>query len=130
MTLEEKYEALKENEYFQYFSIKSEWENRNKSPEQLKAEYNQQKTLHAANTERYENPFVNIQSFEMKHFNQFNKNDHIVIQEKIDGSNAHVVREGDSFQAFSNHLVLNEVQNLQGFYFWVKEHYQQIPQSN
>lgn len=127
MTLEEKYEALKENEYFQYFSIKSEWENRNKSPEQLKAEYNQQKTLHAANTERYENPFVNIQSFEMKHFNQFNKNDHIVIQEKIDGSNAHVVREGDSFQAFSNHLVLNEVQNLQGFYFWVKEHYQQIP---
>ena len=93
----------------------------------MKAEFNQQKTLHVANTERYENRFMNILSFEMKHFRFFNRGDRIVIQEKIDGSNTHVIRTGNSFSAFSNRLVLNEVQNLQGFYFWAKEHYQQIP---
>lgn len=70
---------------------------------------------------------MNIQSFEMKHFRLFSKGEHIVIQEKIDGSNAHVVKECDSFTAFSNKLVLNEVQHLQGFYFWVEQHYRQIP---
>ncbi len=127
MTLEKRYKALQGNPYFQYFSIKSEWENRNKSPEQLKEEFSRQKILHAENTKRYENPFMNIQSFEMKYFNQFNKGDHVVIQEKIDGSNSHIVKQQASFTAFSNHLVLNEVQNLQGFYFWAKEHYRQIP---
>lgn len=127
MTLEEKYKALQDNPYFKYFSIKSEWENKNKSPEQLKAEFSKQKILHATNTERYENPFMNIPSFEMKHFRFFSRCDYVVIQEKIDGSNSHIIRTDDSFTTFSNHLVLNEVQNLQGFYFWAKEHYLQIP---
>ncbi len=57
MTLEEKYKALQSNPYFKYFSIKSEWENKNKSPEQLKAEFSKQKILHAENTKRCKNPF-------------------------------------------------------------------------
>lgn len=48
---------MQDNHYFQYFSIKSEWENKDKSPEQLKAKFRKQKTLHAENTKRYKNPF-------------------------------------------------------------------------
>lgn len=49
------------------------------------------------------------------------KGDDIVIQEKIDGSNASFKREGNKVLAFSQNSQLDESNNLGGFYQWVQD---------
>lgn len=57
----------------------------------------------------------------------FDKDDDIVIQEKVDGSNSHIIANETGFESYSNNCILNENNHLKGFYFWCKEHYKQIP---
>lgn len=52
----------------------------------------------------------------------FEVGDHIVIQEKVDGSNAAIAYDSDTGKlvAFSRNQELNEVNTLNGFYNWVQ----------
>lgn len=52
----------------------------------------------------------------------FEVGDHIVIQEKVDGSNAAIAYDSDTDKlvAFSRKQELNEVNTLNGFYNWVQ----------
>ena len=54
--------------------------------------------------------------------NGFEVGDHIVIQEKIDGSNAAIAYDSDTGKlvAFSRKQELNELNTLNGFYNWVQ----------
>jgi ATP-dependent RNA circularization protein (DNA/RNA ligase family) len=51
---------------------------------------------------------------------QFEKDDRIVVYEKLDGANASFVRIGDELVAFSRNTRLDESNNLRGFHQFVK----------
>lgn len=104
--------SLKDNAYYQYFGV----ENSMNEIENIKE-----------HIVRYDNKYVNIHNYEMQYVEVFCKEDDIVVQEKIDGSNAHIVVNELGFTCFSHKCILNQINNLKGFYFWCEEHYKQIP---
>lgn len=121
------YEKLKDNPYFEYFNIKKQYDRMNLTSEELVTEFENSNQEKASFVERYENPFMNIPSFENKLFHMFSKGDSIVVQEKIDGSNTHIRVSGETFQCYSNNCILNDNNHLQGFWYWCKDHYTQVP---
>lgn len=121
------YEALKDNPYFDYFQVKKNEELKGLSKEEILALFEKEKRELESYKCRYENPFMNIPNFEQKFFYMFEKGDHIIIHEKIDGSNAHInVQDEDSFTCYSSKNLLNEKLHLSGFYFWCKDHFKQV----
>lgn len=74
----------------------------------------------------YENPFMHILHFEEKYFNAFQKGDNILIQEKIDGANSHIIIDNGVPIAYGNHYILNDWNHNQGFYYWVQNNYKKI----
>lgn len=126
-TIEETYNLLKDNQYFDYFPIKSQYENKDIPREILIEQYKEEKEKMQPYMIKYDNPFMHILHFEPKHFDAFHKGDSIVIQEKIDGSNAHFHISNGSFISYGNNYILNEHNHLCGFYYWVKENWKKVP---
>ena len=125
-SLEEIYNGLLTNPFFEYFSIKKAYERRNLTEDELKVLYKEEMALREGKMNRYENPFMHILHFSDEYFDCFAKEDEIVIQEKIDGSNTHFVTNGVDFTAYGNNFILNEVNDLQGYYFWVEKEYKKV----
>ena len=120
-TLEQQYELLKENPYFEYFGIEKEIELRKLTKEQMYAEFRKSNAEMAPYMVKYTNPYFHIPHLETKHFSFFKTGDMISIQEKIDGSNAHFTVEENGFDCRSNGCILNEHNHLKGFYFYVAD---------
>ena len=118
--------SLKENPYYKYFGIDESTERM--SEEEFLAYRQKQAAFIKQHVVKYENPYVNINYFEKRYIDMFDKDDDIIIQEKIDGSNAHLVVDGAGFDCYSNNCILNECNNLNGFFFWCEEHYRQVPE--
>ena len=112
--VEELYHMLKSNLYFQYFRVKEQYERRDMSREELLELYRKENERQAAYMEGYENPFMNIMNYEDKLFSMFSRDDSIVVQEKIDGCNAHLKVLDDTFKCYGNRYILNEYHHLQG----------------
>ena len=127
--LQKEYMRLKDRPCFQYLDLKRQYELRNLSKEERKALFMAEKQKMAPYMERYENLFVKIPNFEESLFDMNGHSEYVVIQEKIDGSNAHLKVDGLRFQCFGNNFVLNEQNHLQGFWFWRREHYHQVPET-
>lgn len=121
------YEKLKGNKYFEFFEVKKKHDREGLSKEELYKEYDKEIVELEPYKDKYENPFMHIKSFEDKLFSMFSQSDEIVIQEKIDGSNTHITVEDNSFKCYSSNFILNEKVNLQGFWYWCKDHYMQVP---
>lgn len=126
--LQKEYMRLKDQPCFQYLDLKRQYELRNLSKEERKALFMAEKQKMDPYMERYENLFVKIPNFEESLFDMNGHSEHVVIQEKIDGSNAHLNVDGPRFQCFGNNYILNEQNHLQGFWFWCREHYHQVPE--
>ena len=122
------YEKLKDNPYIEYFDVKKKYDRRDMLREELREEYMHENERMKLYMNRYDNPFMNIPSYEDKMFRMFSKGDDIVIQEKIDGSNTHINVTGDGYTCYSNNYILNENNHLQGFWYWCRDHYVQVPQ--
>jgi hypothetical protein len=127
MTSEELYDLLKDTEYFEYFPISNYYNESTLTREELIERYNKEMAEHEKDVILYNNPYVNILNFESKYISSFAKGDHIVVQEKIDGSNSHIIVTEDGFKAFSSKRELNDYFNNQGFYFWAKKNYIKVP---
>ena len=127
--LREEYMRLKDQPCFQYLELKRLYELRNLSKEERKSLFMTEKQNMVPYMERYENLFVKIPNFEERLFDMNGRSEHVVIQEKIDGSNAHLNVNGLQFQCFGNNYILNEKNHLQGFWFWCQEHYRQVPET-
>lgn len=128
MTLEEKYTLLKDNPYFDYFSIKKEYECQGLTREELLTIWKQEEEKLKPFMWRYENPFMKIRHFDEKYFNFYNLYDNIIIQEKIDGSNTHVnVSDINTFKAYGQNFELNEMNHLNGFWYYMRDNYRKIP---
>lgn len=67
--------------------------------------------------------YMDIEVFREKYSDGFNKGDHIVIQEKIDGANASYQYEDESntIKAFSRKQELGLGNNLRGFWEWTQQ---------
>lgn len=67
--------------------------------------------------------YMDIQAFRENYSDGFNKGDHIVIQEKIDGSNASFEydEETKTIKAFSRKKELDFKENLRGFWNWTQK---------
>lgn len=118
--------SLKDNPYYKYFGVDESVEKM--SEEELAAYRQEQAVFTRKHVVKYENPYVNINCFEKRYIDMFDKEDDITVQEKIDGSNAHMIVDGAGVTCYSNNCILNECNNLQGFYFWCGEHYRQVPE--
>lgn len=64
--------------------------------------------------------FVDIQRLKVNYMNGFNKDDEIIIQEKIDGANAAIRTDGSKVYAQSRKNILDEGNTLRGFYEYVQ----------
>lgn len=66
--------------------------------------------------------FIDIERYKVSFDDGFKKGDHIVIQEKIDGANCAVRydSEADTLVAQSRNNILNQNDDMRGFYDWVK----------
>lgn len=122
------YELLKNNRYFDYFQCKEAHDTEGLSRDELYAFYAERNKELEPYKVRYDNPYVNIQHFTEKMFNDFNLGDDIVIQEKVDGSNAHIRLTDSGFRCWGQNFELNEHNHLQGFWYWCRDHYTQIPE--
>lgn len=123
-----KYEELENNKYFEYFDMKLQKEREGLSREELMKIFEQEKKALQPFMHRYENPFMNIQSFEDKFFYMIEKGDDVVIQEKLDGSNTHLNVSDGAFRCYGNNYILNEKNHLQGYWYWCKDHFEQVPE--
>lgn len=121
------YEKLKDNKYFEFFEVKKQKDRGHLTREELFQEFAKEKKEMEPYMLKYENPFMNIPNFEEKFLFMFSKEDNIVVQEKIDGSNTHVNVCGDDFQCYSNNYKLNSKNHLQGFWYWCRDHVAQVP---
>lgn len=121
------YEKLKGNKYFDFFEVKKQHDREALSEKELLQEFIKEKEELRPYLFKYENPFMNIPNFEDKFFHMFSKEDEIVVQEKIDGSNAHINVSDHSFKCYSSSCILNEKHHLQGFWYWCNDHYSQVP---
>lgn len=65
--------------------------------------------------------YLDIERLKEKYMSAFNKGEHIVIQEKLDGANSAICYDAEtgSLVAFSRRQRLTEDNNLQGFYVYV-----------
>jgi len=120
-TLEQQYELLKDNPYFNYFGIEREIELRKLTKEQMYECFKKENARMAPYMVRYTNPYFHIPHLDAKHFRFFKEGDIISIQEKIDGSNAHFTVEENGFDCRSNGCILNENNHLKGFWFFVAD---------
>lgn len=120
------YELLKGNRYFEFFEAKKAHDRSNLTREELLNEYRKENEFMRPYIIKYENPFMHIHSFDEIYFKMCLKGDEVVVQEKIDGSNAHLNVNNNTFQCYSNSCHLNEHNHLQGFWYWCKDHYGQI----
>lgn len=132
MTLEEKYHLTKNNKYAKYFSITEAYARRNLSREELVKIWKEENEKMKPYFHRYENPFMKIPHFFDSLVSCFLPGDDIVIQEKIDGSNAHMRisrkdPEKPEFKAYGQNYELNEQNSLDGFYYFVQDHAADIP---
>lgn len=66
--------------------------------------------------------YKNIQRLKLSYANDFKQDDHIIIQEKIDGANACIQYDLNTKKliAQSSNAILSENNTLRGFYTWVK----------
>lgn len=122
------YEALKNNRYFDYFQCKEAHDTEGLSRDELYAFYAQRNKELEPHKVPYDNPYVNIQHFTEKMFNDFNLGDAIVVQEKVDGSNTHIRLTDSGFRCWGQNFELNEHNHLQGFWYWCRDHHTQIPE--
>lgn len=67
--------------------------------------------------------YMNIDNLKIKSQKKFHKGDDIIIQEKIDGSNASFQynKDDDCLDCFSRNQPLSKENNLRGFYEWVQK---------
>lgn len=126
--LQEMYERLKDNPYFQYLSLKDNYEDELKhmSREEQMTKWKAQTEALKPYMNKYTNPYINISHVEDKLLYSFIPGDDVIIQEKIDGSNSHLIVTSNGFSAFGMNYELNEHNHLQGFYFWCKNHYKNV----
>lgn len=119
--------SLSDNPYYEYFAVKREEELKGTPRDELMEIFKKENERLKPFMNSYENPYMSIHNFKDKMFNMFKKGDEIVIQEKIDGSNSHIRVSEDSFECYSNKFKLNEQNHLQGFWYWCRDHYKDIP---
>lgn len=126
--LKDMYERLNGNPYFQYLSLKDNYEDElaQLSREEQMEKWKAQTASLQPFMKKYNNPYINISHVEDKLLHSFIPGDNVIIQEKIDGSNSHLIVTNDGFFAYGMNYELNEHNHLQGFYFWCKDHYQQV----
>lgn len=119
---------LQDNPYFDYFSVKKEYECRGLTREELLTIWKDEEENLKPFMWRYENPFMKIHHFDEKYFNFYNDFDYIVVQEKIDGSNTHVnVYDSNTFKAYGQNFELNYMNHLNGFWYYMNDNYKRIP---
>lgn len=126
--LKDMYFRLQGNPYFQYLSLKDNYEDemKNLSREDQMEKWKAQTASIKPFMKKYENPYISINHIDEKFLYAFVPGDSIIIQEKIDGSNSHLIVNENGFQSFGMNYELNEKNHLQGFYFWCKDHYTQV----
>lgn len=126
--LKNMYERLSQNPYFKYLSIKENYEDElnNLSREAQMEKWKEQTAQLQPHMKKYTNPYINISHAEDKLLYSFIPGDEIIIQEKVDGSNSHLIVTEDGFTAYGMNYELNEYNHLQGFYYWCKDHYKSI----
>lgn len=122
------YELLKDNPYFEYLDVKKKYDMRHLSRDECMAIFRKEKEAIAPYMNRYENQFVNIPNFDVRYIEMFDREDDIVVQEKIDGSNAHINVSDNGFTCYGNNYILNEHNHLQGFWYWCSKNYVSIPE--
>lgn len=125
----EMYIRLKNSPYFEYLSLKDNYEDtlRGMTKEEQMDKWKKQTELLKPYMEKYDNPYININHIQEKLLYSFVPGDEIVIQEKIDGSNAHLIVSSNGFEAFGMNYKLNEYNHLQGFFYWCQNNYKKIP---
>jgi hypothetical protein len=64
--------------------------------------------------------YTDVLRYGKKETNIFNVGDPIVIQEKLDGANASILREGNQLLCYSRNHLLDESNTLRGFFNWVQ----------
>lgn len=122
------YDMLKSNKYFDYFSVKQSHDREGLSEEELVRLWNNDNANLKKYKVPYENKYVNIRHMEPAFFSKVKPGDYIVVQEKLDGSNAHIfIDTRGVFTAYSSNLVLNRYTHLQGFYYWCQDNHMKIP---
>lgn len=84
------YKMLENNKYFKYFQVKSQYENRDVPRDELMQMYKAETERLKPYMKPYENPFMSIPTYADKMFFMFRSCDRVVVQEKLDGSNAHI----------------------------------------
>lgn len=120
---------LKQNKYAQYLSIIKNMEDetsgisREAQMEKWKKETERLRPF----MDKYENPYIHINHGEEKKLYMFTPGDRVIIQEKIDGSNAHLIVSESGFECYGMNYHLNRENHLQGFYFWCEDHFKQVP---
>ena len=120
------YEQLKDNKYIEYFQIKKRHDMREMTQEEIRECIQRENELMKPYMNRYENPFMHIHNFADKHIRMFTSEDEIVVQEKIDGSNAHFIVTEDGFECCGNNFILNEMNHLDGFWYWCRDNVEKV----
>ncbi|MBO5371524.1 MAG: hypothetical protein J6A75_02275 [Lachnospiraceae bacterium] len=87
------YNLLKTNPYFQYFDVKKKHDLEGFSREELASLFHKEREALEPYIHKYENLYMNINNFSMKFFEAFSEGDEVVVHEKIDGSQAHMIVE-------------------------------------
>ncbi len=121
-------EIIKKSKYAKYLLVvqNEEDEKQGLSREEQMAKWKSVTEAQKPFMEKYENPYIHISHGEDKKLFMFTPGDHILIQEKIDGSNAHLVAREGGFDCYGMNYHLNDKNTLQGFYHWCKDHYKNI----
>lgn len=126
---EQMYNRLKNNRYFNYLALKDNYEDTliGITKEAQIEKWKKQTESLKPYMEKYDNPYININHIQEKLLYSFVPGDEIVIQEKIDGSNAHLIVSDNGFEAFGMNYKLNKYNHLQGFFYWCEDNYKKIP---
>lgn len=122
--MSELYESLKSNKYFKYFDIKKLHDREGLPLSDLRRIENNEK----ANLARYKVPHADDYAYISSYFTEITQGDHVVVQEKLAGSIAHIfIDQRGVFRAYSSSLELNRYMHLQGFYYWCEDNHLKIP---
>ena len=120
------YEQLKDNKYIEYFNIKKQHDLQGLTKEELMEHFQREKERMRPYMIKYDNQFMHINNFADRHVHMFTSDDEIVVQEKIDGANSHFIVTDGGFECFGNNYVLNEVNNLEGFWYWCRDNFEKV----